>query len=87
MRGGITRQIAGVQTESRSDLHVVRHRCPLEVRAGRFGILLNVNVGHNHVVCCIDIVAIQIGGVIFIFLDNGEVTVRRISAFAAGGKL
>ena len=76
-----------MQTESRSDLHVVRHRCPLEVGAGRFGIFLNVDIWSDDIARRIDIVAVQIGSVIFVFLHNGEVAVRRVSAFAAGGQL
>ena len=87
MGRGITRQIAGVHADPADDSHEVGHRRAFVFGSGRFGILLIVDIGNDHIVIGIDIITITARGVVDVFLRDLVLADRRVETFAAGREL
>src|SRR5436190_7185986 len=66
VRSRITRQITGMHSRSPNDPHEIGHRRAFEMRARRFRILADVDVGDHDVVRGIDVVAELAGDVVLI---------------------
>ena len=69
------------------DAHEIRHRRAFVVGAGRFRILLIVNVGDDDIVVRINVIAVTAGGMLNIFLGDLVLTRRRVEALAPGREL
>lgn len=76
-----------MHTDSPVDPHKVPHGCTEEGGAGRFGVSSNSDVAHDDVSGGIDVVAVQIGTVVFVLLRNFEFSGGCAVALASRGDL
>src|SRR5262245_10216781 len=87
MRSGVAGQIALMHSNTSSDSHKEGHRRAFENRARRFGILTYVDVLLNNVTRRINVIPVEVGGMIMVLLHNLIVANWGIMAFASGGDL
>ena len=67
----------------RHDPHEIGHWRAFEVSARWFGIFSHIDVRLHHVPCRIHIVPEQAGGMVFVFLNDFEITQLRVETFAS----
>ena len=85
VRSGVAWEVSCVHSDAAVDSHEVGHRCAPECSARRATMGFYPNVGFNDIPRRIDIVAVKVRCVVFIFLDHLESAGRSAISHTASG--
>lgn len=84
---GVAGDVSGVHPDGAVDAHEIPHGGPEEAGAGGFGVCFDTDVAHDDVSGGVDVIAVEIGAVVFVFLRDFEISGGGAVTFATGGDL